>query len=178
MTHFDQLALYRPGLLSAERIILPDAFEEAALRLGGADLALAVDLLMQNRYTDRLDNIRRDMARFVRFVREHFALIQAGFILFTSSESVRQEQQSKGGFTDENAGRSFLSSVMPQLPWDRAAVDAATEIKVALRLAGTPSGPNDTAIAGLAFAAGAILMTNNVREFERVPSLMLEDWVK
>ncbi|EEN0287574.1 PIN domain-containing protein, partial [Salmonella enterica] len=33
-------------------------------------------------------------------------------------------------------------------PWDRAAVDATTNIKVALRTAGTPIGPNDTAIAG------------------------------
>ena len=57
-------------------------------------------------------------------------------------------------------------------------VDATTKIKVALRLAGTPIGPNDTAIAGHAIAAGAILVTNNTREFERVPDLVLEDWVK
>ena len=42
----------------------------------------------------------------------------------------------------------------------------------------TPIGPNDTAIAGHAIAAGAILVTNNTREFERVPGLVLEDWVK
>ncbi|GAB0701421.1 hypothetical protein BT09F21_46990 [Escherichia coli] len=35
---------------------------------------------------------------------------------------------------------------------------------------------NDTAIAGHAIATGAILVTNNVREFERVPGLVLEDW--
>ncbi|EFE3930345.1 type II toxin-antitoxin system VapC family toxin [Escherichia coli] len=45
--------------------------------------------------------------------------------------------------------------------------------RLSLRTAGTPIGPNDTAI-----AAGAVLVTNNVREFERVPDLMLEDWVK
>ena len=61
---------------------------------------------------------------------------------------------------------------------DRAAVDATAEVKAALTAAGTPIGPNDTAIAGHAIAAGAILVTNNVREFERVPGLMLEDWVK
>jgi tRNA(fMet)-specific endonuclease VapC len=47
----------------------------------------------------------------------------------------------------------------------------------ALRLAGTSIGPNDTAIAGHAIAA-AVLVTNNVREFERVSGLALEDWAK
>ena len=51
------------------------------------------------------------------------------------------------------------------------------EIKVALRLVGTPIGSNDTAIAGHAIEAGAVLVTNNTREFERVPGLTLEDWV-
>lgn len=73
---------------------------------------------------------------------------------------------------------AFCARLDAILPWDRAAVDASTEIKVALRLAGTPIGPNDTAIAGHAIAAGAILVTNNTREFARVPGLVLEDWVK
>lgn len=59
------------------------------------------------------------------------------------------------------------------LAWDRAAVDATTNIKAVLAAAGTPIGPNNTAI-----AAGAILVTNNTREFERVTNLILEDWVK
>ncbi len=53
---------------------------------------------------------------------------------------------------------------------------AATDIKVALLLAGTPIGPYDTAIAGHAIAA--VLVTNNVQEFERVSVLVLEDWVR
>lgn len=48
---------------------------------------------------------------------------------------------------------------------------------MALRLAGTPIGPNDTAIAGHAIAVGAVLVTNNTREFGRVPGLELEDWL-
>ncbi|PKA29404.1 vagD [Enterobacter sp. RHB15-C17] len=43
---------------------------------------------------------------------------------------------------------------------------------------GKPIGPNDTTIVGHAIAAGAVLMINNVREFERVPSLVLKDWIK
>ncbi|VVL12878.1 tRNA(fMet)-specific endonuclease VapC [Klebsiella pneumoniae] len=55
---------------------------------------------------------------------------------------------------------AFCARLDAILPWDRAAVDATTEIKVALRMAGTPIGPNDTAIAGHAIAAGAVLVTN------------------
>ncbi|KIC86403.1 type II toxin-antitoxin system VapC family toxin [Pantoea agglomerans] len=71
---------------------------------------------------------------------------------------------------------AFCARLDAILPWDRAAVDATTEIKAALTAAGTPIGPNDTAIAGHAIAAGAVLVTNNTREFARVPGLVLEDW--
>lgn len=55
-------------------------------------------------------------------------------------------------------------------------MDATTEIKAALTAVGTSIGANETAIAGLAIAAGVVLVTNSVREFERVPGLVLEDW--
>ncbi|EPM3563867.1 TPA: type II toxin-antitoxin system VapC family toxin [Escherichia coli] len=71
----------------------------------------------------------------------------------------------------------FCARLDAVLPWDRAAVDATTEIKAALRLAGTPIGPNDTAIAGHTIAAGAVLVTRKEEEFVRVPGLVLEDWV-
>lgn len=73
---------------------------------------------------------------------------------------------------------AFCSRLDAVLAWDRAAVDATTKIKAALAATGTPIGPNDTAIAGHAIAAGTILVTNNVREFARVPGLILEDWLK
>lgn len=73
---------------------------------------------------------------------------------------------------------AFCSRLDAVLAWDRAAVDATTEIRAVLASAGTPIGSNDAAIAGHAIASGAILVTNNVREFERVPGLQYEDWVK
>jgi tRNA(fMet)-specific endonuclease VapC len=77
----------------------------------------------------------------------------------------------------EKLVEAFCTRLDAVMAWDRAAVDATTEIKTTLAAAGTPIGPNDTAIAGHAIAAGAILVTNNTREFERVPGLVLEDWV-
>ncbi|PWC14554.1 type II toxin-antitoxin system VapC family toxin [Brenneria corticis] len=73
---------------------------------------------------------------------------------------------------------AFCQRLDAMLPWDRAAVDAATEIKIALAAAGTPIGGNDAAIAGHAIATGAVLVTNNVRGFIRVPGLTLQDWGK
>ncbi len=44
------------------------------------------------------------------------------------------------------------------------------------RSEGPPIGPYDMMIAGQARAFGLILVTNNKKEFERVPGLVLEDW--
>ncbi len=46
-----------------------------------------------------------------------------------------------------------------------------------LKLAGTPIGANDLWIACHALARDAVLVTNNVREFERVQGLAIENWV-
>lgn len=71
----------------------------------------------------------------------------------------------------------FVKRLDAVLPWDQKAVDATVELMRVLTKAGTPIGPNDTAIAGHAVAIGCVLVTNNVREFSRVPSLVYEDWV-
>lgn len=82
----------------------------------------------------------------------------------------------QAGPAAQHLAGAFCTTLSAVLPWDLAAVDATTEIKAALAAAGTPLRPNDTAIAGHAIAAGAVLVTDNVRVFERVPGLELEDW--
>lgn len=113
ITRHDQLALYRPGLLSAERIILTDALEEAALRLDIVESTEAMDHLVNNGVPDRLADIRTGVAQFVRFVKDNFLLIQSGFIAFTPSESARMEQQRKMQLLQDNSDRHFLNGVMP-----------------------------------------------------------------
>jgi len=50
-------------------------------------------------------------------------------------------------------------------------------IRAALEKAGQPIGVNDLHIAAHARSEGLVLVTNNLREFERVPALQLENWV-
>ena len=71
----------------------------------------------------------------------------------------------------------FVRRLDAVIAWDLRAVDATVEVMRQLNAVGTPIGPNDTAIAGHAIALGCTLVTNNVREFSRVPGLVYEDWV-
>lgn len=71
----------------------------------------------------------------------------------------------------------FIKRLDAILAWDMDAVDATVSVKKYLTDSGAPIGANDTAIAGHALATNAILVTNNLREFSRVPKLQLEDWV-
>ncbi|OXI34674.1 VapC toxin family PIN domain ribonuclease [Burkholderia sp. AU16741] len=71
---------------------------------------------------------------------------------------------------------AFVARLDGVLPWDAAAVDATAAIRADLAVRGTPIGANDASIAGHAIAAGAVLVTNNGREFGRVTGLSVEDW--
>lgn len=51
-------------------------------------------------------------------------------------------------------------------------------IRAKLETAGTPIGPNDLLIAAHAYAAGAILVTDNSGEFSRVGGLRVENWIR
>jgi tRNA(fMet)-specific endonuclease VapC len=50
-------------------------------------------------------------------------------------------------------------------------------MRVALERIGQPIGHNDLFIAAHARALGLTLVTDNMREFSRVPSLAVENWL-
>lgn len=59
--------------------------------------------------------------------------------------------------------------------------DAATAygtLRATLEGLGSPIGPLDTLIAAHAVALKAVLVTSNEREFKRVPSLRVENWLR
>ncbi len=60
------------------------------------------------------------------------------------------------------------------------AEDAAAhtgQLRAELAVSGRPIGPYDQMIAGHARSQGLIIVTNNRKEFDRVPGLRVEDWV-
>jgi tRNA(fMet)-specific endonuclease VapC len=69
----------------------------------------------------------------------------------------------------------FVSRLPAVLDFDVEAAEEFGRIKVALRQ--TPIGPMDTLIAAHARSRHLIIVTNNTKEFGRVPGLGVEDWV-
>ncbi|KPB72458.1 type II toxin-antitoxin system tRNA(fMet)-specific endonuclease VapC [Pseudomonas cannabina] len=63
------------------------------------------------------------------------------------------------------------------LPYDNDAAAHTGMIRAELARAGTPIGPYDQMIAGHARALGLIIVTNNLREFQRVEGVRVDDWV-
>ena len=63
------------------------------------------------------------------------------------------------------------------LPFGEDAGMHYAEIRRALRRRGTPIGANDLLLAAHARSLGAMLVTNNRSEFDRVPELRVENWV-
>ncbi len=77
------------------------------------------------------------------------------------------------------AGRvDALLAVMDVLPLEAGVEREYARIRVHLEKQGTPIGSNDLLIAAHALAAGLILVTDNVREFSRVPRLRVENWLE
>lgn len=64
------------------------------------------------------------------------------------------------------------------IAWDKTAAQHYGEIRAELRRLGTPIGNNDLLIAAHARSLNAVLVTNNVREFNRVPHLAVENWLE
>ena len=71
----------------------------------------------------------------------------------------------------------LLLSALEILPLEPPADRRYGEIRHHLARQGTPVGPNDLVIAAHVLAADLSLVTANTREFERVPSLRVENWL-
>ena len=69
-----------------------------------------------------------------------------------------------------------LLDALTVLPLDSPADEHYADIRTTLERNGTPIGSHDLFIAAHARSRGMTLLTRNLREFQRVPGLHVEDW--
>lgn len=82
-------------------------------------------------------------------------------------------QQTERNLADMEA----MASRLEVIPFDSKAATHFGQVRAELYSIGKPIGPYDMMIAGHARALGLILVTNNIKEFERVQGLRIENWV-
>lgn len=64
------------------------------------------------------------------------------------------------------------------IPFNENEAEVYGAIRQQLAAKGSIIGPNDLLIAATAIANDAILVTHNVKEFERIDNLRIEDWTQ
>jgi tRNA(fMet)-specific endonuclease VapC len=85
----------------------------------------------------------------------------------------------KSAHRERNATR--LARLVEQLelaPLDARVSRRYAEIRAQLERSGTPIGANDFWIAAQGLALGAVVVTDNLAEFMRVPDLLTENWLR
>lgn len=78
---------------------------------------------------------------------------------------------------NEAALNDFLRYVVV-LDWPAHAAPVYGRIRRFLKEKGAPIGGNDLLIAAHALALGTVLVTDNMKEFSRVPKLKIENWIE
>lgn len=114
--------------------------------------------------------------------RELLGKIRAGLIheeiaisAITRGELLYGLEIAPNATTIKRAVLAFLD-YMPCLEWPVAASDHYARLRGAQKLTGNLVGYMDTLIACHALAENLILVTNNERDFARIPGLKIENW--
>lgn len=98
------------------------------------------------------------------------SVVAYGELAFGEAMSVRREEAA--------AHLAALLETLQVLPLPLDAARRYAEIRAELQRMGQPIGSNDLWIAAHALADDLTLVTNNEREFQRVPGLRVENWAR
>lgn len=110
---------------------------------------------------------------FERF--KQYQLADLAISSITASELAFGVEKS-GSERNKNALNKFLSP-LDVLPYDEKAIWYYAQLRQQLQSTGQPIGSLDMLIAAHALALDTILVTNNLKEFERIDGLKLENWI-
>ena len=74
--------------------------------------------------------------------------------------------------------RALVTSAQPVIPFDEKAAEAYGPLRAELERRGQRLDGPDLRIAAIALSRDLTLVTGNVRHFERVPGLRIENWLE
>lgn len=74
--------------------------------------------------------------------------------------------------------RALVTSAQPVIPFDEKAAEAYGPLRAELERRGQRLDGPDLRIAAIALSRDLTLVTGNVRHFERVPGLRVENWLE
>ena len=109
---------------------------------------------------------------------EHFKKIPAQSVVIPTVVMAEIEygaRKSVDYLTTINRYHSF-TDVFEKIPFTDSAAMKYGEIRQLLEKECRLIGPNDLLIAATVMASDGVLVTNNTKEFERIPNLRLENW--
>lgn len=108
---------------------------------------------------------------------EDYSVGDIGVSSITVSELYFGTRESQRPDQNERALEQFLLP-LTVTEFGQDAASAYGRVRAALEKDGTLIGPLDTLIAAHAISLNVTLVTNNVREFSRVPDLAVDNWVE
>ncbi len=73
--------------------------------------------------------------------------------------------------------RETLRRLQQPLPFDARAAEVYGPLRARLEASGLPTGEPDLRIASIALSRDLVVVTGNIRHFERVPGLRVENWL-
>jgi len=105
-----------------------------------------------------------------------FSILDIGISSITLSELEYVVAKSSRPAQNRDALSNFLAP-LEIIPYDDRAASHYGDIRAYLEKNGQPIGAMDMLLAAHARSLSITLVTNNTREFEKIPQLLLENWV-
>ncbi|CAN5258412.1 type II toxin-antitoxin system VapC family toxin [soil metagenome] len=126
--------------------------------------------------TNILSDLMRNPQGAVRFALNGIPSDQV-FTSVVAAAEIRFGAAKRGSARLSRQAEIVLGGMTIQ-PFAEPGDQAYADLRCALEAVGRPIGAFDMLIAAHALATDAILVTDNTREFERVPGLKIENWLR
>ncbi len=112
-------------------------------------------------------------------VLKHFEFLQSGQLCMSAITFAElMNGAKKSNHIEENISRlDQLAEIISICPFDHKAAVIYGDVRSSLEKRGEIIGGNDLLIASHALSLDCILITNNEKEFKRIPGLKTENWV-